>query len=187
MLLQSMPVCACASNAYMCIETIASNIVTALVALQAIQLLAQSLGNNDRRTADVMQQLATHYWARGNWEAGEVCATSHSYRRAARPFREWVCWLCMRHHCHNSSAGTCWRGMQARQCRCRHGVPRRWMPSVLRSGPAHVFTIRTLQRYAGCLGARAGWPQAAEMLGDYLGQLRAAGLGDSDGEPAVLH
>lgn len=51
-------------------------------------------------------------------------------------------------------------------------------------GPAHPFTIRTLQKYAGCLGARAGWQQAAEMLRDYLGQLKAAGLGDSDGKPS---
>ena len=53
-------------------------------------------------------------------------------------------------------------------------------------GPAHTSTIRTLQKYAGCLGARAGWQQAAEMLGDYLGQLKAAGLGGVDGKPAVL-
>ena len=50
-------------------------------------------------------------------------------------------------------------------------------------GPAHPFTIRTLQNYAGCLGMRVGWPEAAEMLRDYLGQLKAAGLGESDGKP----
>ena len=53
-------------------------------------------------------------------------------------------------------------------------------------GPAHAFTIRTLQKYAGCLGARAGWQGAAEMLRDYLGQLKAAGLGDSNGKPTIL-
>ena len=90
-LLQSLPVCACASSAFVCINSLAGHVLTATVGLQAIQLLAQSLGNDDRRTAAVMQQLATHYWARGNWEAGEVCATSHSYRRAAKPFRERVC------------------------------------------------------------------------------------------------
>ena len=51
-------------------------------------------------------------------------------------------------------------------------------------GPAHSFTIRTLLSYAHCLGVRVGWQQAAEMLRDYLGQLKATGLGDSDGKPA---
>lgn len=67
---------ASASSANMCILSLAGHTLTATVGLQAIQLLAQSLGNDDRRTAAVMQQLATHYWARGNLEAGEVCAAS---------------------------------------------------------------------------------------------------------------
>ena len=62
--------------------------MTATAGLQAIQLLAQSLGNDDRRTAAVMQQLATHYWARGNWEAGEVCAMS---QLCVPPSHVWQC------------------------------------------------------------------------------------------------
>lgn len=49
-------------------------------------------------------------------------------------------------------------------------------------GPAHPFTIRTLQKYAGCLGARVGWQQASEMLREHLAQLKAAGLGNSEGK-----
>ena len=53
-------------------------------------------------------------------------------------------------------------------------------------GPAHPDTIRTLNWYTGCQGARVGWQQAVKTLQDYSAQLKTAGLGDSEGEPVLL-
>lgn len=54
-------------------------------------------------------------------------------------------------------------------------------------GPANPVTISALMTYGQCMGARVGWQQATKMLGDYLTQLKAAGLGASEGEPLFLN
>ena len=124
-----------------------------------------------------MLELAGHYWARGNREAGEVCAALYLHVLHSMPLS-----VPMRHHRHAASAAR----MPAQQAN-RASPLQAWCAKALDAeraalGPAHPFTIRTLQKCASCLGSRVGWQQASEMLQEHLTQLNAAGLGDSEGE-----